>query len=248
MKKTLYDYQAAIRKLPMKDKYTKDELLTIDFIVEKEGNVAIYYAPHNEHINPHAKVFIVGITPGFEQMSTAIATARKLLEDHTEIAQVQHACKVAARFSGSLRKNMIEMLDELQLPEALGIASASELFGHQDALLHTVSLVPYSVFVKGSNYSGHSPKLIKSEFLMKYVYDNFIEELKKLHDTKNLLLIPLGKAVEEVLLQLENEGIIEKNLILRGFPHPSGANANRHIQFAENKVAMMKLIREKLIN
>ena len=64
MKKTLYDYKEAIKKLPLKDKYTKEELLTDDFLVDKEGNIEIYYAPHNEYINPKAKVFIIGITPG----------------------------------------------------------------------------------------------------------------------------------------------------------------------------------------
>lgn len=31
MKKTLYDYQDAIMKLPIKDKYTKDEILKKNF-------------------------------------------------------------------------------------------------------------------------------------------------------------------------------------------------------------------------
>lgn len=56
MKKTLYDYEESIKKLPLKDKYTKEELLTDDFLVDKEGNIEIYYAPHNEYINPKAKV------------------------------------------------------------------------------------------------------------------------------------------------------------------------------------------------
>ena len=76
MKKTLYDYAEIIKKLPLKDKYTKEELLIEDLLIDKEKNIEIYYAPHNEYINPKAKVLIVGITPGFIQMSTAIATAR----------------------------------------------------------------------------------------------------------------------------------------------------------------------------
>lgn len=79
MKKTLYDYKEIIKKLPLKDKYTKEELLIEDFLIDKKDNIEIYYAPHNEYINKKAKVFIIGITPGFQQMSTAIATARKEL-------------------------------------------------------------------------------------------------------------------------------------------------------------------------
>lgn len=247
MKMTLYDYKESIKSLPLKDKYTKDELLVDEFLVDKKDNIEIYYAPHNEYINPKAKVFIIGITPGFQQMSTAIATARKELEKSDDIELIQYKCKVAGRFSGTLRKNIISMLDEIELNKALKINSTSELFKEEDYLLHTVSLIPYSVFVKKQNYSGHTPKLIKSDFLMKYVYENFIQELRSLDNFKDILLVPLGRAVEEVLVKLEEEGIINENQILKGFPHPSGANVNRLPQLQKNKEDMIKFIENKFI-
>ena len=245
MKKTLYDYKDIIKKLPLKDKYTKEELLTEDFLLDKENNIEVYYAPHNEYINSEAKIFIIGITPGFQQMSTAIAMARKELEYNNNIEEMQYKCKVAGRFSGSLRKNIISMLDEIRLKNVLHLNSCSELFGKKDYLLHTVSLIPYPVFVKKQNYTGHTPKLIKSEFLMKYIYDNFINELRQLDDYRDVLLIPLGKAVEEVLDKLEKEGYIDNKQILRGFPHPSGANVNRLNQLEENKEDLIKFIEDK---
>ena len=96
-----------IEKLPIKDKYTKEELLIEDFLIEKENNIEIYYAPHNEYINPKAKILIIGITPGFIQMNTSIATARKELENNDDIEDIQYKCKVSGRFSGSLRKKII---------------------------------------------------------------------------------------------------------------------------------------------
>ena len=44
----------------------------------------IYYAPHNETINTKAKVFIVGITPGWRQTSIAYKTARNGLINNLE--------------------------------------------------------------------------------------------------------------------------------------------------------------------
>lgn len=243
MKKTLYDYKEVIKELPLKNKYTKEELLIDKFLIDKENNIEIYYAPHNEYLNPKAKVFIIGITPGFQQMSTAIATARKELEVNDEIEEIQYKCKVAARFSGSLRKNIISMLDGIELNNIFNLESCSELFNEEDYLLHTISLIPYPVFVKGENYTGHTPKLIKNQFLMKYIYDNFINEFKKLEEPEKVLLIPLGKAVEEVLIKLKEEGVIKENQILIGFPHPSGANVNRVTQFESNKDNMIKFIK-----
>ncbi len=246
MKKTLYEYEEVIRSLPIKDKYVKDELLIDDFLIERDGNIEVYYAPHNEYLNSKAKVFIIGITPGFQQMSTAISTARKELELGTDIEEIQYKCKVAGRFSGGLRKNIISMLDDIKLNDVLSLNSCSSLFEDKDYLLHTVSLIPYPVFVKKQNYSGHTPKLLKSEFLMKYVYENFIKELKDIENFKDILIIPLGKAVEEVLHKLSEEGIIDTIQILKGFPHPSGANVNRLAQLEENKEDLINQIKEFL--
>ena len=239
MKYTLNEYISKIKSLPIKNKYTKEEILTQDFLIDKDNRLEIYYAPHNEYINSKAKIFIIGITPGFQQMSTAMATAREGIENGKSIEEIKYDCKVAGRFSGSLRKNIISMLDEINLNKSLNINSCDELFKEKDYLLHTTSLIPYPVFSKGNNYIGHSPKLMKSEFLMKYVYENLIENIEKLGD---VLIIPLGKAVEEVLDDLVNKNIIEKDQILRGFPHPSGANANRLTQLRDNKENMIKII------
>lgn len=59
MKKTLYDYKDKIKKLPVKDKYNKNELLINDFLIDKKEDFEIYYSPHNEYINLDARVFIV---------------------------------------------------------------------------------------------------------------------------------------------------------------------------------------------
>lgn len=239
MKYTLNEYISKMKSLPIKNKYTKEEILTQDFLIDKDNRLEIYYAPHNEYINSKAKIFIIGITPGFQQMSTAMATAREGIENGKSIEDIKYDCKVAGRFSGILRKNIISMLDEINLNKSININSYDELFKEKDYLLHTTSLIPYPVFFKGNNYTGHSPKLMKSEFLMRYVYENLIENIENLGD---VLIIPLGKAVEEVLDDLVNKNIIEKDQILRGFPHPSGANAHRLTQLRDNKENMIKII------
>lgn len=48
MKKTLYDYKDKIKKLPVKDKYNKNELLINDFLIDKKEDFEIYYSPHND--------------------------------------------------------------------------------------------------------------------------------------------------------------------------------------------------------
>ena len=111
MKKTLLDYQEIIMTLPLKKTYDKEDLLIEELLIAKHNNLELYYDPHNEYINATPKLFIIGITPGFAQMSIAIATARKELDIETPLSKIQYSCKAAARFSGSMRKNIIAMLD-----------------------------------------------------------------------------------------------------------------------------------------
>ncbi len=79
---------------------------------------------------------------------------------------------------------------------------------------------------------------------MKYIYNNFINEIQELDNFEDILLIPLGKAVEEVLCKLKDEGLIKENQILMGFHHPSGANVNRLVQLEENKENMINFIKK----
>ncbi len=60
----------------------------------------------------------------------------------------------------------------------------------------------------------------------------------------NVFIIPLGKAVEEVLEFMINKNLIRKEQCLLGFPHPSGANGHRKKQFEENKKNLLNIIDE----
>jgi len=108
-----------------------------------------------------------------------------------------------------------------------------------DYLLHTTSLIPYPVFINDKNYTGSSPKIMESEVLYNYVKKYFYEEAKVL---SNALIIPLGKAVEEILIQMIKENLLKREQWLLGFPHPSGANVHRKKQFQENKKELTNLI------
>ncbi|WP_260859205.1 hypothetical protein [Siminovitchia fortis] len=52
-----------IRRLPDSDLLEKKDLMNEHFFMEKDGKLEMYYAPHNEFINCHAEIVIVGITP-----------------------------------------------------------------------------------------------------------------------------------------------------------------------------------------
>lgn len=232
MENSLKDYYTKIQALPLKTNYTKEELLTPDFLIAKDKNLEIYYCTHNEYINYKAKIFIIGITPGFFQMNKSIVIAREAIERGAPISDIPYLCKVGARFSGGIRKNIISMLNELNIFSALNIADANSLFEENSDLLHSTSLIPFATFINKKNYTGYGPSLKNSPFLMKYVAENLYPQLELLKDT---LVIPLGKCVESVLLDYIKAGLLDDAKCLLGFPHPSGANGHRKLQFEIHK-------------
>lgn len=97
---------------------TKSDLLTDPFRLHQENELGIYYSPHNEFINRDASLVIAGITPGFSQMKTAYETAAESLLQGGTLEQMAVDTKIAAGFSGSMRHNLITMLDLCGLPQA----------------------------------------------------------------------------------------------------------------------------------
>lgn len=233
-------FENYIDKIIQLNRFEKEDILNKKFLLEKDEKINIYYAPHNEFVNKKAKIFVIGITPGWTQTQIAFKTANEGLVNNVEIIDILKKCKYNSRFSGSMRENLIDMLDQIGLNKKFQLNSSSELFDEDNNLLHTTSLIKYPVFINGKNYNGHNPDILCNELLLKYIQKYFISEINEL---QNVVIIPLGKAVEEVLTYLiDNSMINDRYTILFGFPHPSGANGHRKEIFENNKKKLIKKV------
>ena len=219
--------------------FEKEDVLTDEFLLHSKDNLKMYYAPHNEYINKDARIFIVGICPGWTQTQIAYRTAADGLKNNLPPEEIQKQCKHNSRFAGSMRKNLIDMLDQLDLHSYLNINCCADLFDSNNTLLHTTSVLPFPVFINGKNYTGHNPSILSNKVLNSYVEKYFYPETEILSDA---LIIPLGKSVDEVLADMVDKNILKKDNILFGFPHTSGANGHRKKQFEDNKQFFMSVI------
>ncbi len=218
--------------------YKEDDLKSESFLVDKDEkkHLEIYYAPF-EYVNEAAKVMIVGITPGLHQMKRSFSTILDPKNEGLSDEQLLHEVKKNSSFEGPMRIYLIQMLDELGLHSYLELASTSELFSTASHLVQTASVIRYPVFYKGKNYSGSTPKMLKTELLKKHIMESFTKEIVNM---QNPLIIPLGVNVTAVFDYLTESGYVSPNSVLYGFPHTSGGNGHRHRQFAENKEQMKK--------
>ena len=209
-------------------KINKSTITNKNFLIKREDNIEIYYAPF-DYINSKAKIMIVGITPGLQQMLQsfeAVNEGRSLKE-----------VKDLSSFKGSMRTTLIKYLDALNINKKLRIKSCESLFNINSKYLHSTSLIKYPVFDKGKNYSGSG--LLKKKILLDFLEAHFVKELKKLDKT---IIVPLGNTVSSTINYLNNEFKLNLKCFLKGFPHPSGLNVRKDIQFKENKTRMLKLL------
>lgn len=232
----LQPYLKLAEQLPAKtqQRYTKDELLTDQFLLANDQRMQIFFAPHNLYVETKAQLVVVGICPGWTQTEQAFHTYRNNLGSDME--ERLKICKKESRFAGGMRKNLVEMLDQLHLNRYFDLDSSAELFDGAANLLHTTSLIKFPVFKAGKNYPGYGPKIMKNQMLTEFLQNYFVTEMAEFKHP--ILVLPLGKAVEEVLLTLQAQGQLCQATVVCGFPHPSGVNGHRKAQFTQNFVSL----------
>lgn len=184
-----------------------------------------------EHVNPQARIVIVGLTPGRKQMGDALAEARRLLRAGASEVEAQAGAKVHASFAGPMRANLVAMLDQMGVASLLGLNSAGALWRHASHLAQFTSVLRNPVFVDGKNYSG-APHPVSTPFLFEQVRRWFAPEAARL---RHALFVPLGPKVTEAVEAVADEAGLDRDRILSGLPHPSGANAERIAYFLGRK-------------
>lgn len=204
-----------------------------EFQLDREGALEVFYAPF-DHVNRHARLILVGITPGPTQIRKAFGTARIRMAEALSRTEVLRQAKLAASFAGVMRSNLVRMLDEIGLQRHLHIDSCASLFGSDCRLLHPTSAVRYPVFVNREPYRGQA--LTEKPLLLDYVSVFLARELKV---APGALVIPLGKSAASALKFLVSEEGLDEKRCLWDFPHPSGANGHRIKQFEEAKATLV---------
>ena len=217
-----------INKIKALENISTSSIVNNEFLIEKDSNIEIYYAPF-DYINSKAKIAIVGITPGLQQMTQSF----QAIKDGKSLKEV----KDLSSFKGSMRTTLIKYMDELKINKILKIKTCESLFNIDSKYLHTTSLVKYPVFDKGKNYSGAN--ILKKKILLEFIEENFLKELKIL---QNSIIIPLGNTVSSTIDYLNTKHQLNLKCFLKGFPHPSGLNVRKNIQFKDNKKEMLKLL------
>jgi hypothetical protein len=216
-----------------------DDVLCPDLSLVEDGPVSVRYCPF-DWVNLTAKVVVVGITPGLHQMFLSCQEAQGALVEGVSGDEVLRRASEVGSFAGTMRSNLVSMLDGIGLHQSLGITTTGTLFGEHSNLLHSTSALIYPVFLQGRNYGG-SPDPVGVPILNAFIDNVFAAELAMVPDA---MVIPLGKTVASILRREAGRGRISEDRCLFDFPHPSGGNGHRVRQYAQHREAMTAKVRQ----
>ncbi len=166
------------------------------------------------YVNKDAKVVIVGLTPGNNQMG---GINEKLMPQEI---------KRKFAFRGEpMRSNLVEMLNLIGVNEFLGIKTCKTIWDDDFNLVEMTSLLKRGTYmmVKGQLKMVSKAELIaKSSQLKEELNNGFVKDCSYYKKAK--LFVACGPGVYNVLTELSDQKIIKVPIV--GIAHPSGQNGN----------------------
>lgn len=205
--------------------------LTDSLKIAVDGRLTVYYAPF-DWVNPNARIVLVGITPGRTQAINALNEAKRQLEHGATEQEALIRAKQTAAFSGSMRKNLIAMLERVELPAALGVADGEALFTTSSHLVQTISVLPFPVLIDGKDYKDQPP-ILRTSLLKSQMFEHFVPVARAL---SGATFLPLGTVPNATLTWLVDNGHLNATQVLSGMPHPSNASRERVDYFVGRKL------------
>lgn len=194
------------------------------FDLGTESPYRLQYIPF-EHVSHQARLVIVGITPGMNQLRLAYEAAQQGLNANWGDEKILEYIKKQGAFGGSaMRPNLLKMLRYFDFERLLSIGDVTSLWGSNAHLLHTTSVVPHAAFKAGRMFAGSFGEVMRSGLLKKCFEESFIPTLAKL--PKDAMYVGLGPCPLEALKWSADQGLINRDQVLGAFCHPSSSGGS----------------------
>jgi hypothetical protein len=205
-----------------------------DTIVAKKPPYEVFYIPFG-HVNRHARLVIVGITPGMNQLKMAYAEAQRLLKLGKTSGCVLEAVKLAAFGGEAMRPNLLRMLRHFNFARILEISDEADLWGNASSLLHSTSVVPHAAFKNGKMFSGGFEEITRVGVLRHQFEQDFVPTLSEI--AGDAVYVALGKTPYDALKHCVGLGVIKEDQLLGALAHPSRSGGSQVAVYLREKAA-----------
>ncbi len=198
---------------------------TPETLLSGSGRDEVFYIPF-ENVNPAARLVIVGITPGPNQIDAAYEVAQRLLNaGETDEVVLSEAKREGSFGKATMRPNLVRMLDAMGFQDLLGLASCDALWGEAFGMLHATSVVPHAAFRGGKPFAGSFEDVLRSGALRRGFEDHFVPSLASL--PRSALYVALGPTPLAALDWCAARGHLAPDQIMGALTHPSSQGARR---------------------
>lgn len=193
--------------------------------IAQEKTYELFYVPF-EHVNDKARLVVVGITPGMNQLKLAYAEAQRLLALGMSDAEVLRGVKSAAAFGGeAMRPNLLRMLRHFGIAEILGIEDERDLWGSRADLLQSTSVVPHAAFRAEKMFSGSFDEILRTRALRCCFEEDFVPTLARI--PRDALYVALGPTPLDALDWCVARGLMGEEQVLGALAHPSSSSGSQ---------------------
>lgn len=204
-----------------------------EFSLGKDGRYELKYIPF-EHINRDARLVLVGITPGPNQIELAYGAAQSLLDTGADRAQILAEIKKTGSFGGAaMRPNLLRMLRHFPFNRLLGIEDVATLWSTDAHLLHSTSVVPHAVFENDKPFNGTFDTILKVPLLKQCFLNNFVATIAHLRG--DALYVSLGETPKAALEWCVDQGYLGAKQGLGAFCHPSSSGGSATAYYLREK-------------
>ena len=193
--------------------------------IARQDPHALYYVPF-EHVNPKARLVIVGITPGPNQLAASYGVAARMLREGADDASILAEAKREGSFgSSTMRPNLVRMLDALGFQEILGLPTCHALWEEAFDLLHATSVVPHAAFLNGKPFAGSFAEVLDTPILRRSFLQDFVPSLAAIPSSAHF--VALGPTPLDALRWCAERGHIAPERILGALAHPSSQGGSQ---------------------
>ncbi|NTF17929.1 hypothetical protein G6L37_05900 [Agrobacterium rubi] len=188
-------------------------------LLASDGRDDLYYIPF-EWTNPRAKLVVVGITPGPNQMELAYRTASSKIKVGLDDEGVLKAAKEHGAFgSATMRPNLIKMMNHFGFAELFEVDDVADFWGASADVFLGTSVIPHAAFRNGKPFAGSFDDVMKSKIFSECFHADFVPSLRDIPDDARF--VALGETPLRALSWCVRNGKLREEQVLGALAHPS---------------------------
>lgn len=202
-------------------------------IIDEDQRYRVQYIPF-EYVNVDARLVMVGITPGNNQVDGSYATLNQRANSGEAKEDILCAIKRDNSFGGKgMKPNLLKMMRHFEFEKFLGIGDVEEIWGESDHLFQATSVVPNAAFKRAKKagvqvwkmFAGSFEEVMGVQMLRQQFESVFVPSVLSMNP--QALYVGLGPTPTDALQYCVNQGYIRPDQFLGSLAHPSSSSGSQ---------------------